>query len=105
MFRVTRYPMISKTESGQVWQEIPGSGSGSGTRLALLVSRPQNQKSRNCGLVIYYRNHKIMAKFCFFKVLYIRHGGRYELFWLIQVKRTPSEMLYATYAVDMLLKQ
>ena len=35
MFRVTRYPMISKTESGRVSEEIPGSGSGSGTRWAL----------------------------------------------------------------------
>ena len=37
MFRVTRYPMISKTESGRVSKEIPGSGSGSGTRWALLI--------------------------------------------------------------------
>ena len=29
--------MISKTESGRVSKEIPGSGSGSGTRWALLV--------------------------------------------------------------------
>ena len=35
MFWVTRYPMISKTESGRVSKEIPGSGSGSGTRWAL----------------------------------------------------------------------
>ena len=39
MFRVTRYPMISKTESGRVSKEIPGSGSGSGTRWALAVGR------------------------------------------------------------------
>ena len=38
MFRVTRYPMISKTESGRVLREISGSGSGSGTRWALLLS-------------------------------------------------------------------
>ena len=37
MFRVTRYPMISKTESGQVSKEIPGSGSGSGTRWTLVI--------------------------------------------------------------------
>ena len=37
MFRVTRYPMISKTESGRVSKEMPGSGSGSGTRWALLL--------------------------------------------------------------------
>ena len=37
MFRVTRYPMISKTESGRVAKEIPGSGSGSGTRWALVI--------------------------------------------------------------------
>ena len=37
MFRVTRYPMISKTESGRVSKEIPGSGSGSGTRWALML--------------------------------------------------------------------
>ena len=36
MFRVTRYPMISKTESGRVSNEIPGSGAGSGTRWALV---------------------------------------------------------------------
>ena len=36
MFQVTRYPMISKTESGRK-KEIPGSGSGSGTRWALVV--------------------------------------------------------------------
>ena len=35
MFRVTRYPMIFKTESGRVSKEIPGSGSGSGTHWAL----------------------------------------------------------------------
>ena len=35
MFQVTRYPMISKTESGRVSKEIAGSGSGSGTRWAL----------------------------------------------------------------------
>ena len=35
MFRVTRYPMISKTESGRVLKEIRGSGSGLGTRWAL----------------------------------------------------------------------
>ena len=38
MFRVTRYPMISKTESGRVSKEIPGSGSGSGTRWTLYAS-------------------------------------------------------------------
>ena len=37
MFRVPCYPMISKTESGQVWKEILGSGSGSGIRWALPV--------------------------------------------------------------------
>ena len=37
MFRVTNYPMISKTESGLVSKEIPGSGSGSGTRWALFL--------------------------------------------------------------------
>ena len=37
MSRVTRYPMISKTESGRVSKEIPGSGSGSGTRWALVI--------------------------------------------------------------------
>ena len=31
--------MISKTESGRVSKEIPGSGSGSGTRWALLAGR------------------------------------------------------------------
>ena len=35
IFRVTRYPMIFKTESGRVSNEIPGIGSGSGTRWAL----------------------------------------------------------------------
>ena len=39
MFQVIRYPMISKIESGRVSKEIPGSGSGSGTRWALEVSR------------------------------------------------------------------
>ena len=37
MFRVTRYLMISKTESGRVSKEIPGSGWGSGTRWALFL--------------------------------------------------------------------
>jgi len=37
MFRVTRYPMISKTESGRVSKEIPGSRSGSGTCWALFL--------------------------------------------------------------------
>ena len=37
-FRVTRYPLISKTESGRVSKEILGSGSGSGTRWALEVN-------------------------------------------------------------------
>ena len=32
--------MISETEPGQVSKEIPGSGSGLGTRWALHVSRP-----------------------------------------------------------------
>ena len=41
MFRVTRYPMISKTESGRVSKEIPGSGSGSGTRWALVLAHFQ----------------------------------------------------------------
>ena len=35
MFWVTYYPMISKTKSGRVSKELPGSGSGSGTRWAL----------------------------------------------------------------------
>ena len=39
MFQVTRYPMISKIESGRVSKEILGSGSSSGTRWALEVSR------------------------------------------------------------------
>ena len=35
---ITRYPMIFKTESGRVSKEIPGIGSGSGTRWALKLS-------------------------------------------------------------------
>ena len=40
MFWVTHYPMISKTESGRVSKEILGSGSGSGTRWALVTWHP-----------------------------------------------------------------
>ena len=36
MFRVTRYPVISQTESGRGSKGIPGSGAGSGTRWALV---------------------------------------------------------------------
>ena len=38
--------MISKTESGRVAKEIPGSGSGSGTRWALLASSFQHKVSK-----------------------------------------------------------
>ena len=42
--------MISKTELGRVSKEIPGSGSGSGTRWALAASNPaDSSQSRGKG--------------------------------------------------------
>ena len=48
MFRITRYPMIPKTESDRVSKEISGSGSGSGTRWALQLMGKRLTNSLAC---------------------------------------------------------
>ena len=56
MFRVTRYPMISKTESGRVSKEIPGSGSGSGTPWALPTTTLVKKRPNDVVYISAYMN-------------------------------------------------
>ena len=53
MFQVTRYLMISKTESGRESKEIPGSGLGSGTRWALPLF-PETSRKFKIGLIRFW---------------------------------------------------
>ena len=77
MFRVTRYLIISKTESGRVSKEIPGSGSGSGTRWALYSFRgfPGVGSWQECGEYTFFSFEQIIISPFFSGLLCQRYNG------------------------------
>ena len=111
MFRVTCYPMISKTESGRVSKEIPGSGSGSGTRWALapafstttnfpphssisLATSPQCwyvTGSKSWDIYIYWFKLLVFKK-CF-KTIECTNISQIQSFWALFIKEQSNIIL------------